>query len=74
MEQDNRFSIRRIIDEYAAVLRKLNELQAVSGMTVDELTEKFEAGWTMKEPDRALMLSMELHELSNGIWECSQKK
>ena len=74
MEQDNRFSIRKIIDEYSAVLRKLNELQAISGMTIDELIKKFEAGWTMREPDPALKLSKELNELTSGLYKCLQEK
>ena len=74
MEQDNRSSIRRIVDEYATVLRKLNELQAISGMTIDELIKKFEAGWTMREPDPALKLSKELNELTSGLYKCLQEK
>lgn len=65
-----------IVDEVAQYInleKKLLELQAISGMTVDELIEKFRAGWTLKEPDLALTLANELHELSDGIWKCLQK-
>lgn len=61
-----------VVDEVAQYInleKKLIELQAVSGMTVDELIKKFEAGWTLKEPDLALTLANELHELSAGIWK-----
>ncbi len=44
--------------------QKLNELQAVSGMTVDELIEKFKAGYTLKEPDSALSIANVLHSLT----------
>lgn len=44
--------------------QKLNELQAVSGMTVDELIKKFEAGYTLKEPDPALSILNTLRSLT----------
>lgn len=58
------------VQQYINLEEKLTELRAVSGMTVDELIKKFAAGWTLKEPDQALKLADELHELSAGIWEC----
>ena len=57
------------VTQHINLERKLIELQAISGMTIDELIKKFEAGWTLKEPDPALKLANELHELSAGIWE-----
>lgn len=44
------FSISRITVEYDATLRKIIELQAVSGMTVDELIEKFVNGYVLVSP------------------------
>jgi len=54
--------------------RKLNELKVVSGMSVDELIEKFKAGYTLKEPDPALQLANELRELTEGIWDTLKQK
>ena len=62
------------LESYTVLERKLNELQAISGMTIDELIKKFEAGWTMREPDPALKLSKELNELTSGLYKCLQEK
>lgn len=69
-----RFLVVDEVNQHINLEKKLIELQAVSGMTVDELIKKFEAGWTLKEPDRALKLADELHELTSGLYKCLQEK
>ena len=43
-----------ILDQEATNLKKL------TGMSLDELTQKFAAGWTLKPPDPPLKLAKDL--------------
>lgn len=65
MEVDGLYFGRLLVLDHDAT-----ELKKLTGMSLDELTQKFADGWTLKPPDPAIELAKELHELTEGFYDC----